>query len=180
MRGFLLFCLSIIVFSFSLLIQNASAEERSYKELQWENLVPASWNPQKAFEGLNMEDIQDGDEKADEIFEKILEEWKKAPVNQQLDGKKIKLAGFIAPLDWEKEGELREFLLVPYFGACIHSPPPPANQILYVYLEKPLEGYTSMDTIWVYGTLKLEKHDSGSMGVSGYMMKPDKIERYEK
>ena len=55
-----------------------------------------------------------------------------APVNTELDGKQVKIPGFIVPLDVAKDGTVSEFFLVPYFGACIHVPPPPPNQIVYV------------------------------------------------
>jgi hypothetical protein len=58
-------------------------------------------------------------------------------------------------------------------------PPPPANQIIYVKMDKPLKGIHSMDAIWAYGTIFVEKNDSGSMGASRYTMKIDRVEPYK-
>jgi hypothetical protein len=116
----------------------------------------------------------------EKAYEDFMAEWVKAPVNESMNGQRIRIPGFIAPLDWENDAELKEFLLVPYFGACIHLPPPPANQIIYVKMGKSLKGIRSMDAIWAYGTVYIEKNDSGSMGASGSRMKMDKVEPYSR
>ena len=56
--------------------------------------------------------------------------------NKSLDGATVRLPGFIIPLDARRDGVLDEFLLVPYFGACIHVPPPPPNQLVYVRMAR--------------------------------------------
>lgn len=59
----------------------------------------------------------------------------KAPASlQALDGKTVKIAAFIVPLE-DNMQEADEFLLVPYFGACVHTPPPPPNQMVYVKMK---------------------------------------------
>lgn len=56
----------------------------------------------------------------------------KAPASlKALDGKVVEIAAFIVPLEDDMQ-ESDEFLLVPYFGACVHTPPPPPNQMVYV------------------------------------------------
>ena len=66
---------------------------------------------------------------------------------------------------------------MPYFGACIHSPPPPANQIIHVKPKEPAKGIRSMDTVWVNGTLHTLRTDT-FMGASSYRMDAQGIERY--
>jgi hypothetical protein len=68
--------------------------------------------------------------------------------------------------------------LVPYFGACIHVPPPPANQIIHVLSDKPIKGVHAMTAVWVSGTLKTVRANS-IMGMSGYRMEARAVERYE-
>ncbi len=58
-----------------------------------------------------------------------------APVVKSLDGQQVKLPGYIVPLEVNEEGRTTEFLLVPYYGACIHVPPPPPNQIVHIFSE---------------------------------------------
>ena len=71
-----------------------------------------------------------------------------------MDGQAISIPGFIVPLEFDDELIVTEFFLVPYFGACIHVPPPPPNQIIYVKYAKGLELKTLYDPFWIYGTLK--------------------------
>lgn len=99
-----------------------------------------------------------------------------APVVKALDGKLVRLPGYIVPLEVSEEGRVTEFLLVPYFGACIHTPPPPANQILHVHPAKAAK-FRSMDAVWVIGTLKTVRSDSG-MGVAGYRMDAQSVTAY--
>lgn len=98
-------------------------------------------------------------------------------VNTKLDQKQVKLPGFIVPLELDDNGKVTEFFLVPYFGACIHVPPPPANQIIHVVTVQPLINPQSMDSVWVSGVMDTFLADS-PWGVSGYKMKADLIEPY--
>jgi hypothetical protein len=47
-------------------------------------------------------------------------------VNAALVGSSIRMPGYVLPLEF-KDRKVVEFLLVPTVGACIHTPPPPAN-----------------------------------------------------
>ena len=58
-------------------------------------------------------------------------EKRQKQVNQDLNGKRIRMPGYLLPLEFSEEG-VRDFLLVPYVGASIHVPPPPANQFVMV------------------------------------------------
>ncbi|HEV8313022.1 MAG TPA: DUF3299 domain-containing protein, partial [Burkholderiaceae bacterium] len=69
-----------------------------------------------------------------------------------------------------------EFLLVPYFGACIHSPPPPANQIVHVFAASG-SGARMMEAVWVSGVIRAFRADS-AMGTSGYRMEAQRVEAY--
>lgn len=148
----------------------------NYREIQWDELVPKGWDPMAAFKGLNMNRLKDSDPKAIAALEKLKAAWAEAPVEPSLDGKRVKLAGFVVPLERKGDAVL-ELLLVPYFGACIHTPPPPANQIVHVILKKPAEGMKMMDTFWVSGTLSLQHGDS-SLGIYGYRMTGERLDPY--
>ena len=65
---------------------------------------------------------------------------------------------------------------MPYFGACIHSPPPPANQIVNVRFVAPAK-LRAMDVVWVHGTLRAARTDS-SMGISGYVMQATDVKPF--
>lgn len=148
-----------------------------YKEIGWEELIPPAWNPADVFAGLNLDEMEDDDPRVQRAFEEFRKIWDEAPVNPAMDKSLIKLPGFVAPLDFEGEAGLKEFLLVPYFGACIHVPPPPANQILHVTLKAPLAEIQAMDPVWVYGEILVRRTDT-DMGGAGYAMVPDRVEPY--
>ena len=128
------------------------------------------------FKGLDLDKMQDSDPRVTQAFERMRVEWEKAPVNPKMNGAAIRIPGFIVPLE-NSGNKLREFLLVPYFGACIHSPPPPANQIVHVIPDQPAIG-RAMDTVWVSGTLETVRSKT-LMGSSGYRMKAIRVEPYE-
>jgi uncharacterized protein len=138
--------------------------------LKWADLVPPGWDPaaevRKQVKEQNFAIIQDDNPRMLEMLKQMREVWDQAPVNPGMDGVRGRIPGYVVPLESGKAG-LVEMLLVPYYGACIHSPPPPANQIIHVFLSKPAKGVAAMDTVWVSGTLKTSRGDS-YMGVSGY------------
>lgn len=155
----------------------AAAEANGYPEIQWDDLMPADWDPLAAFKGLDIDALDDADPRAIAALEQIREAWDQAPANEALDGKAGRIAGFLVPLDWDAR-EFREFLLVPYFGACIHLPPPPANQVIHVIAEPPARGVEMMEAVWVEGRFSLEDSDT-EMGRSGYRLDARKVTRYE-
>ena len=73
-------------------------------------------------------------------------------INMGLNKKKIKIAGYITPIAFEGDN-VTEFLFVPYRGACIHVPPPPANQIIYVKSAKGLKADKIWSPQWITGIL---------------------------
>ena len=148
-----------------------------YAEMDWEKLMPPDWNPAEVFDDLNLDELDDDDPRVEEAMERLRKMWDEAPINPDLQGKAIKISGFVASLDFTGRAELKEFLLVPYFGACIHLPPPPANQIVHVILEKPRRGIRAMDEVTVYGKLAIETHEN-ELGRSGYSMTANAIEPY--
>jgi hypothetical protein len=93
-----------------------------------------------------------------------------------LDGKKVRMPGFIVPLD-DADEEGAEFLLVPYYGACVHTPPPPPNQMAFVQMVgKKSVKLALFDAVWMEGTLRITNYDSpyGQVGytIEGLTMKP--------
>jgi hypothetical protein len=157
---------------------NTAAQKAGFREINWDALIPAGWDPAKDLRALLGDGgLVDGDRRANQALEKLREIWDSAPVNDQLNGASVKLPGFVVPLDESRNG-LREFLLVPYFGACIHAPPPPANQIIHVLSSKAVKGFRTMDAVWVSGRLRTERGDS-ILGKSGYAMEAMLVERYE-
>lgn len=148
-----------------------------YREISWEDLTPKDWDPMSAFKGMDLATLRDGDPRAMEALAKVQEIWAGAPVNEAMNNRRVRIAGFVVPL--ERRGMLvHEFLLVPYFGACIHTPPPPANQILHVFPAKPVTAL-AMDPVWVEGALETRR-SSTSMGSAGYRLSADAVTPYNR
>lgn len=149
----------------------AAVGETGYRDITWDGLLPKGWNPMAAFKSIDFSKLRDNDPRATAALEKIKEAWNDAPVETALSGQRIRLPGFAIPL--ERKGDLtNEYLLVPYFGACIHVPPPPSNQMIHVIAHKPVRGLNTMDPVWVRGTLLIHRADTG-MGMAGYRLISD-------
>ena len=100
-----------------------------------------------------------------------------APVVKDLDGQQIKLPGYIVPLEVSEEGRTTEFLLVPYYGACIHVPPPPANQIVHIFSEMGVRIEDLYQPYWIEGKLQVRASRS-ELADAGYQMEAEKIYAY--
>ena len=148
------------------------------RDVNWDDLTPKDWDPLKQFRDTNFAALTDADPKAIAMLRRMRETWDNAPTNNVLDGQLIRIAGYLVPLDETKAG-LTNFLLVPYFGACIHTPPPPSNQIIDVTPKLPTKGWRPMDTVWVSGTLHTLRSET-YMGVSSYRMDALSVEPYVK
>lgn len=77
----------------------------------------------------------------------------------KLNGKKIKIRGFMVPLDGDMYG-VTEFLLVPAAGMCIHVPPPPPNQMVYVRMAKGKAAEHTWEPIKVFGEFQIKNVDN--------------------
>jgi hypothetical protein len=152
-----------------------------FRSVTWDDLIPPDWLPEELFSGLfddeDFDALDDYDPRAMEIMEKIRALWNEAPVVERLDGQRLRIPGFVVPL--EGDGEyIYEFLLVPYFGACIHVPPPPANQLIHVMPDEPIPARWNMLPVWVNGQIMVSRYDS-DMGSAGYQMRGMRVEEYE-
>ena len=147
------------------------------RTIGWEQLIPAGWDPYKDLKALNLDTLKDNDPKAEEALKKMRQMWDNAPINPLVLGQNLRLPGYVVPLEDLPEG-MKEFLLVPYFGACIHSPPPPANQIVHVLLDKPAKNLRLMDVVWVSGPMSGTKTDS-HMGVASYRIDAKAVTPYQ-
>lgn len=149
-----------------------------YEPMDWEALIPPDWEPLKDFQTMDFSSMADNDPRAIRALRKLQAAWKNAPLNPAIEREKIEISGFIIPLDSSTPGTIEELLLVPYFGACIHVPPPPSNQIIHVVLDKPLKGFQMMDPVTVRGELTPSRQDT-PYGSSGYRLSARELSAYE-
>jgi hypothetical protein len=148
-------CIILVFFS-----QIISAKEPL--ELFWEDMVPPD------YQAPDIPLSHDGS---------MLQMGLDAPIVKSLDGKLVKIPGFVVPIEGDNQ-TTTEFLLVPYFGACIHVPPPPANQIVYVKFSEAVPIENLYDAVWVTGTLSTDGWE-GDLATVGYSLEGISVSPYD-
>ncbi|KXI30086.1 DUF3299 domain-containing protein [Paraglaciecola hydrolytica] len=144
------------------LLSSASINATEPLELFWEDMVPKNYITPEA------QVSHDGS---------MVQQSLDAPVVQSLNGKLVKIPGFVVPLEGDNE-LTSEFLLVPYFGACIHVPPPPPNQIVYVKFSSGVPISNLYDAVWVTGTLSTASWQ-GDLATVGYSLTGISLSQYD-
>ncbi len=96
----------------------------------------------------------------------------------ELDGVKVRIPGYTVPFEYGANAKITEFLLVPYFGACLHAPPPPPNQTVFVQTDDPLTLKDLAQAVWIEGTLNTQTQDT-ELADAAYTITLDKVEIYE-
>ena len=102
-----------------------------------------------------------------------------------LNGKIVRMPGYALPLE-QSAGGMTEFLLVPYVGACIHVPPPPPNQIVYVKLKSAYKIASLYEPVWITGRMTTDASsrnlsfvDGAAPIETGYRIEAITIEPYK-
>ena len=149
-----------------------SLAEAKPLQLEWKDLIPtAVQTNQSVVKGV----VQHEDIVALQTAEgDAAEEQANAPVRTDLDGQDVRMAGYVVPLAI-KGTAVVEFLLVPFVGACIHVPAPPANQIVYIVYPKGIDLGELTDAVWVSGTMKAA-FTSTDLAAVGYRIDAGAIE----
>ena len=98
-------------------------------------------------------------------------------VRADLDGKRVRIPGYMTPLSFD-EAEVSRFLLVPYVGACVHVPPPPANQIVFVEVDGTVPVLEMWEPFLAVGTLRTAPQ-STELAEVAYSMSLEHLEIYE-
>lgn len=165
------------------------AQAKEYEEIEWIALMPAEdlevlMNPPEAI--FDIADGSEGDSIAalsenanvDAETKRFREALKSTTVVPAYNNRNIRVPGFLVPLDSNEEQKVTSFFIVPYFGACLHLPPPPPNQIIYSTSKEGIALEDVAQPFWFEGKLTIEtlKND---MGVAAYTLKLDKATIYE-
>lgn len=158
------------------------------RTLEWIDLLPDA-----DFEALMnppdwLDDIEEGSEEDLLAYERFQRDeagrryWAALHSRETLptlDGTQGRIPGFVVPLETDAQNRVTEFFLVPYFGACIHLPPPPPNQMIHVRYEAGLVLDRLEDAFWIEGELRtvIRDHALGTaawgMTASGIRPWPD-------
>ena len=168
--------------------KNLSEASGTFKTVEWIDLIPeddleALLNPPKS-----ITEIEDGsieDQISSQIQNSIAaasdDRYQQALVSTavvtELNGKAIRIPGFIVPLEFNDDQTITQFFLVPYFGACIHMPPPPPNQIIFVNYAKGFKLEALYHPFWISGKLKTSLKEN-EVATAAYVMDMHKFEPY--
>ncbi|WP_256675751.1 DUF3299 domain-containing protein [Pseudomonas sp. R5(2019)] len=161
-----------------LFLVNAQAFAAEPREIKWEQMIPPDAPAIKPQLAPIHDMSQLSDALAAESAPAARQQSPAAPVVKALDGQQIKLPGYIVPLEVSDEGRTTEFLLVPYYGACIHVPPPPSNQVVHVFSEIGIKIEELYQPYWIEGPMQV-KASSSELADAGYQMEAEKIYAYE-
>jgi hypothetical protein len=165
-----------------------AANENNYQEIEWIHLIPkedlaALLNPPEF-----LSDIQDGSEQdsvealsaltdQDEVTRRFQQALTSEKVIEDFDKKAIRIPGFVVPLKSDEQQRVTEFFIVPYFGACLHMPPPPPNQMIYGTTKTGFELAQLTEPFWFEGVINIET-TSNMTGTAVYGLALENIEAY--
>lgn len=160
------------------------AQAQAPRVLKWEDLVPAA-QPKalKPFFGNRPAEAPRTPDAPAEPPPGEDRAWMSGPAQQSsgptpvvtaLEGERVQIGGYVVPLDFDST-KVKEFLLVPFVGACIHVPPPPANQIIYVKPAKPFEIKATFDPVYVTGKISVAPTFTG-LAETGYTIDAETVE----
>lgn len=96
----------------------------------------------------------------------------------ELNETKVRIPGYTVPFEFGANAEIKEFLLVPYYGACLHAPPPPPNQTVFVIADEPIRLRDLAQAVWIEGTLYTQTQES-ELADAAYTIRVDRVETYE-
>jgi uncharacterized protein len=138
-----------------------------YIDLKWSDLVPLG----ETIIPPGLQSAFGHDESA-----MASEQPESSGVRRDWNGMIVRLPGFIVPIEYSGSG-VTAFILVPFVGACVHVPPPPANQLVFVTTEKPYESsglFEAVNVIGMFGTASTRTQ----LADIGYALSADRIEPY--
>ena len=157
--------------------QAQDAEEMSspaYLDLAWSDLLPEG-EAQRIAELQQLQALQNG---FDHFGTEAMPQIQTFNVVEELDGRRVRLGGYVLPFDFTGSREITRFLLVPYVGACIHVPPPPPNQLVFVTTEEPVEVSGLWDPVYAEGVMRTARHDN-ELGDTAYTLELISLTPYE-
>ena len=188
MKAYRLLCATVLMLVQLLFSLTVNAQSQ-YIDTEWTELIPADdleilLNPPDFL--LDIEDRAENDNMntlneispndiATKKYQQALESTR---IVEGFNGRSIRIPGFIVPIEVDDNQKVTQFFIVPYFGACLHMPPPPPNQIIFVNYSTGIELASLYDAFWFEGVLTIDTTDS-HLGKSAYSMRLNKVYPYE-
>jgi hypothetical protein len=160
--------------------KRAEAEARGVSEIGWEDLMPEGEEERLAqmYQSQMSMLYGGGGGIAEGSAADAMVQIGTFNTVPELNSKKVRIPGYTVPFEYGAKAEVTEFLLVPYFGACIHAPPPPPNQTLFVKADDPIALKDLAQAVWVEGVLTTQTQES-DLADAAYTLQLTHIEKYE-
>ncbi len=150
---------------------------RAPRLLAWEDLVPPNYRPEDVLgDTSGLTELQDSDPRAIALLASLRKAYDEAPLVAALNGIYVKMPGYAIPLE-QVNGRTQSFLLVPFYGACIHEPPPPANQIVHVTVPGGTIIRTAFEVVWATGVMSAQRTGT-RLATAGYLIRAEMVEPY--
>lgn len=161
-----------------------AVEARGVTEIGWEELMPEGEEERLAeMYQAQMASLYSGrgvaeGSAADQAIQIGTFNTVKEIFGNTADGMKIRLPGYTVPFEYGKDAQISEFLLVPYYGACLHAPPPPPNQTVFVQTEEAIKLKDLSQAVWIEGVLRT-KTQTSDLADAAYTIEMTGWEIYE-
>ena len=160
----------------------------NYRTIEWTELMPKDDLEAILNQPDYIDDIVDGspeDQLSNRVKSAIVtasdNRYQQALVSTRVieafNNQPVRIAGFIVPLEFDGEQTVTQFFFVPYFGACIHMPPPPPNQLIYVSYPQGLKLNALYDPFWITGVIKTSLVEN-DMATAAYSIAVNSISPY--
>ncbi len=157
------------------LAQDASQmSSPAYQDLAWSDLLPEG-EAQRIAELQQLQALQNG---FDHFGSEAMPQIQTFNVVDALDGQRVRLGGYVLPFDFTGSRQITRFLLVPYVGACVHVPPPPPNQLVFVTTDTPVEVDGLWDPVFAEGIMRTTGHEN-ELGDTAYTLELINLSPYE-
>lgn len=158
------------------------ADAAGYTEMDWDELLPPDfsfdpWLDEIDLQSYDISSLEDTDPEAQRLYEELKVLLADVPSYEGLQGVMGRLPGFAVPIEFDGS-KVYSFLLVPYYGACIHTPPPPANQMVFVEYPEGFELPSLYEPVIIEGAFDVARHVEDGLGTAGYSMKANKVTLY--
>lgn len=156
-----------------------AAAARGYREIGWEELMPEGEEERLAqLYQQQMAMLYSGGPIAEGSAADTMIQIGTFNTVKELNETKIRIPGYTVPFEYGANAEITEFLLVPYYGACLHAPPPPPNQTVFAMTDEPIKLRDLAQAVWIEGTMYTQTQES-ELADAAYTIRVEKVETYE-
>ncbi len=155
------------------------AAARGFREIGWEELMPEGEEERLAqLYQQQMAMLYSGGPIAEGSAADVMVQIGTFNTVKELNQTKVRIPGYTVPFEYGANAEITEFLLVPYYGACLHAPPPPPNQTVFAMADEPIKLRDLAQAVWIEGTMYTQTQES-ELADAAYTLRVERVETYQ-